>query len=199
MIRKLLSLTIALALLLMPCLALAEDYQSYAAGDGSLSFFYPEGWLLLSRENIDSVLDIASELEGMADLVETARAQIEQTGVIVLIDETGLNNINLQIQDVGMTLSGDMLLELEPTLQSSISASLSGVSFYDPEIVEINGTETLLMQYAYTMAGFDFSVVQAYMPVGTKLAVATLTCSSEERLSPGVEALGVILGALQAS
>ena len=30
MIRKLLSLTIALALLLMPCLALAEDYQSYA-------------------------------------------------------------------------------------------------------------------------------------------------------------------------
>ena len=76
MIRKLLSLTIALALLLMPCLALAEDYQSYAAGDGSLSFFYPEGWLLLSRENIDSVLDIASELEGMADLVEPARAQI---------------------------------------------------------------------------------------------------------------------------
>ena len=129
MIRKLLSLTIALALLLMPCLALAEDYQSYAAGDGSLSFFYPEGWLLLSRENIDSVLDIASELEGMADLVETARAQIEQTGVIVLIDETGLNNINLQIQDVGMTLSGDMLLELEPTLQSSISASENPCSF----------------------------------------------------------------------
>lgn len=199
MIRKLLSLTIALALLLMPCLALAEDYQSYAAGDGSLSFFYPEGWLLLSRDNIDSVLDTASTIEGMADLVETARAQIEQTGVIVLIDETGLNNINLQIQDVGMTLSGDMLLELEPTLQSSISASLSGVSFYDPEIVEINGTETLLMQYAYTMAGFDFSVVQAYMPTGTKLAVATLTCSSEEQLSPGAEALGVILGALQAS
>ena len=196
MIRKLLSLTIALALLLMPCLALAEDYQSYAAGDGSLSFFYPEGWLLLSRENIDSVLDIASELEGMADLVETARAQIEQTGVIVLIDETGLNNINLQIQDVGMTLSGDMLLELEPTLQSSISASLSGVSFYDPEIVEINGTETLLMQYAYTMAGFDFSVVQAYMSMDTKLAVTTLTCSSEDQLSPGAEALGVILGSL---
>ena len=199
MIRKLLSLTIALALLLMPCLALAEDYQSYAAGDGSLSFFYPEGWLLLSRENIDSVLDIASELEGMAGLVETARAQIEQTGVIVLIDETGLNNINLQIQDVGMTLSGDMLLELEPTLQSSISASLSGVSFYDPEIVEINGTETLLMQYAYTMAGFDFSVVQAYMSMDTKLAVTTLTCSSEDQLSPGAEALGVILGSLTAS
>lgn len=199
MTRKLLSLVVVLVLLLTPCLTLAEDYQSYAAGDGSLSFFYPEGWLLLSRENIDSVLDIASELEGMADLVETARAQIEQTGVIVLIDETGLNNINLQIQDVGMTLSGDMLLELEPTLQSSISASLSGVSFYDPEIVEINGTETLLMQYAYTMAGFDFSVVQAYMPTGTKLAVATLTCSSEEQLSPGAEALGVILGGLQAS
>lgn len=50
------------------------------------------------------------------------------------------------------------------------------------------------MQYAYTMAGFDFSVVQAYMPTGTKLAVATLTCSSEEQLSPGAEALGVILG-----
>lgn len=153
----------------------------------------------MSRENIDSVLDIASELEGMAGLVETARAQIEQTGIIVLIDETGLNNINLQIQDVGMTLSGDMMLAMAPTLQSSISDSLSGVSFYDPEVVEVNGTETLLMQYAYTMAGFDFSVVQAYMPTGTKLAVATLTCSSEEQLSPGAEALGVILGALQAS
>ena len=199
MIRKLLSLTIALALLLTPCLTLAESYQSYAAEDGSLSFLYPEGWLLLSRENIDSVLDIASELEGMAGLVETARAQIEQTGIIVLIDETGLNNINLQIQDVGMTLSGDMMLAMAPTLQSSISDSLSGVSFYDPEVVEVNGTETLLMQYAYTMAGFDFSVVQAYMPTGTKLAVATLTCSSEEQLSPGAEALGVILGALQAS
>src|SRR5699024_6784099 len=116
MTRKLLSLTIALALLLMPCLALAEDYQSYAAGDGSLSFFYPEGWLLLSRENIDSVLDIASELEGMAGLVETARAQIEQTGIIVLIDETGLNNINLQIQSVGMSLTGDIMLAMAPTL-----------------------------------------------------------------------------------
>lgn len=50
MTRKPLSLVLALALLLMPFLALAESYQSYTAEDGSLSFFYPEGWLLLSRE-----------------------------------------------------------------------------------------------------------------------------------------------------
>lgn len=199
MTRKPLSLVLALALLLMPFLALAESYQSYTAEDGSLSFSYPEGWLLLSRENIDSVLDNASTVEGMSDLVETARAQIEQTGIIVLIDETGLNNINLQIQDVGMALTGDTLLALAPTFQSGISDTLSGVSFDDPEVIEVNGTEALVMQYAYTMAGFDFSVVQAYMSMDTKLAVTTLTCSSEDQLSPGAEALGVILGSLTAS
>ena len=199
MTRKLLSLVMALALLLTPFLALAEGYQSYTAEDGSLSFPYPEDWLLLSKENIDSVLDTASTIEGMSELVETARVQIEQTGIIVLIDETGVNNINLQIQDAGMALTGDMLLALSPTLQSGISDSLGDVSFDDPQVIEVNGTETLVMQYAYTMAGFDFSVVQAYMSVGTKLVVSTLTCSSEDQLSPGAEALDIILGGLKVS
>lgn len=196
MTRKPLSLVLALALLLMPFLALAESYQSYTAEDGSLSFFYPEGWLLLSRENIDSVLDNASTVEGMSDLVETARAQIEQTGIIVLIDETGLNNINLQLQDTGMELSGDTLMALAPSLQSAIEGSLEGVTFYDPELMDINGTDALLMQCSYTLAGIDFQQLQAYMSMGTRLAVVTLTCSSQDRFSAGAETLGVILGSL---
>ena len=194
MIKKL--LTLALMLLLVPCLALAESYQSYAAEDGSLSFLYPEDWLLLSKENIDSVLDAAATVEGVAEMAEAARTQIEQMGMIVLVDETGLNNINLQLQDTGMELSGDTLMALAPSLQSAIEGSLEGVTFHDPELMDINGTDALLMQCSYTLARIDFQQLQAYMSMGTRLAVVTLTCSSEDRFSAGAETLGVILGSL---
>ena len=177
MTRKLLSLLVALALLVMPCLTLAEEYQTYVSEDESVAFLYPSDWILLSRENIDTIIDAAATVEDVAELAQIARTQIEQLGIIVLMDATGANNINFQHQNAGVALSGDDLMNLAPSLQSNISASIDGVSFYDPELMDINGTDAMLLQYTYAMAGIDFTGLQVYMPVGTELAICTLTSS----------------------
>ena len=196
MTRKLLSLLVALALLVMPCLTLAEEYQTYVSEDESVAFLYPSDWILLSRENIDTIIDAAATVEDVAELAQIARTQIEQLGIIVLMDATGANNINFQHQNAGVALSGDDLMNLVPSLQSNISASIDGVSFYDPELMDINGTEAMLLQYTYAMAGIDFTGLQVYLPVGTELAICTLTSSAED-ISAGAEAVGIIVGSLE--
>lgn len=196
MTRKLLSLLVALALLVMPCLTLAEEYQTYVSEDESVAFLYPSDWILLSRENIDTIIDAAATVEDVAELAQIARTQIEQLGIIVLMDATGANNINFQHQNAGVALSGDDLMNLAPSLQSNISASIDGVSFYDPELMDINGTDAMLLQYTYTMAGIDFTGLQVYLPVGTELAICTLTSSAGD-ISAGAEAVGIIVGSLE--
>lgn len=196
MTRKLLSLLVALALLVMPCLTLAEEYQTYVSEDESVAFLYPSDWILLSRENIDTIIDAAATVEDVAELAQIARTQIEQLGIIVLMDATGANNINFQHQNAGVALSGDDLMNLAPSLQSNISASIDGVSFYDPELMDINGTDAMLLQYTYTMAGIDFTGLQVYLPVGTELVICTLTSSAGD-ISAGAEAVGIIVGSLE--
>lgn len=114
MTKKLLSLLVAFALLAMPCLTLAEEYQTYVSEDQSVTFLYPSDWILLSRENIDTIIDAAATVEEVAELAQTARTQIEQLGIIVLMDATGANNINFQHQNAGVALSGDDLMNLAP-------------------------------------------------------------------------------------
>ena len=196
MTRKLLSLLVALALLVMPCLTLAEEYQTYVSEDESVAFLYPSDWILLSRENIDTIIDAAATVEDVAELAQIARTQIEQLGIIVLMDATGANKINFQHQNAGVALSGDDLMNLAPSLQSNISASIDGVSFYDPELMDINGTDAMLLQYTYAMAGIDFTGLQVYLPVGTELAICTLTSSAGD-ISAGAEAVGIIVGSLE--
>ena len=196
MTRKLLSLLVALALLVMPCLTLAEEYQTYVSEDESVAFLYPSDWILLSRENIDTIIDAAATVEDVAELAQIARTQIEQLGIIVLMDATGANNINFQHQNAGVALRGDDLMNLAPSLQRNISASIDGVSFYDPELMDINGTDAMLLQYTYAMAGIDFTGLQVYMPVGTELALCTLTSSAAD-ISAGAEAVGIIMGSLE--
>lgn len=101
MTKKLLSLLIAFALLATPCLMLAEEYQPYVSEDKSVTFLYPSDWILLSQENIDTIIDAAATVEEVAELAQTARTQIEQLGIIVLMDATGANNINFQHQNAG--------------------------------------------------------------------------------------------------
>lgn len=72
MTKKLLSLLVAFALLAMPCLTLAEEYQTYVSEDKSVTFLYPSDWILLSRENIDTIIDAAATVEEVAELAQTA-------------------------------------------------------------------------------------------------------------------------------
>ena len=164
--------------------------------DKSVTFLYPSDWILLSRENIDTMIDAAATVEEVAELAQTARTQIEQLGIIVLMAATGANNINFQHQNAGVALSGDDLMNLSSSLQSNISSAIGGVSFYDPELMAIGGTDAMLLQYVYTMAGIDFTGMQVYMPVGTELAICTLTSSAED-ISAGAEAVGIIMGSLE--
>ena len=78
MTKKLLSLLVAFALLAMPCLTLAEEYQTYVSEDKSVTFLYPSDWILLSRENIDTMIDAAATVEEVAELEDTVEELPEE-------------------------------------------------------------------------------------------------------------------------
>ena len=199
MMKKWLIWFMAAAMVFLPLMAEAEDapYLSYVSQDGSISFLYPDTWTLLSQENLDTVLDIAQNMEELSGLMDTARAQIEQYGMILLMSEDYLSNINLILQNVGAEMTSDLLLAAAPSIQTSISSSVSGVSFdSDPEIMDINGRPALVIQYGYTVAGVDLFGVQVYMAVDTQLCLCTLTTSVQDA-SDDLEAMGVILGSFQ--
>ncbi len=199
MMKKWLIWFMAAAMAFLPLMAEAEDapYLSYVSQDGSISFLYPDTWTLLSQENLDTVLDIAQNMEELSGLMDTARAQIEQYGMILLMSEDYLSNINLILQNVGAEMTSDLLLAAAPSIQTSISSSISGVSFdSDPEIMDINGRPALLIQYGYVVSGVELFGVQVYMSVGTQLCLCTLTTSVQDA-SDELEAMGVILGSFQ--
>ena len=199
MMKKWLIWFMAAAMAFLPLMAEAEDvpYLSYSSQDGSISFLYPDTWTLLSQENLDTVLDIAQNMEELSGLMDTARAQIEQYGMILLMSEDYLSNINLILQNVDAEMTSDLLLAAAPSIQTSINSSISRVSFdSDPEIMDINGRPALVIQYGYTVAGVELFGVQVYMAVGTQLCLCTLTTSVQDA-SDELEAMGVILGSFQ--
>lgn len=205
--KKILSVLLALAMLLMPVLSLAEaaamlaaDYTTYTHTDDQYSFMYPNSWTLLNAENVETVLDAISETEDeqLAQMIATYGPQLQQSGMIMLLNETGLTNVNVVAQYVGMRATDDVLLSLAPQLVSQLSNAMAGIEFVNEgTIVKLGENTGLMLEYQYTLSGTDMYGVQVYISGETDLYIFTYTCAAIDELVSTSEEFGFMLGSLQ--
>lgn len=201
MMKRMVCVLMACLVLALPTLCLAQEtgYETYNDPDGRFSFLYPDDWTLLSKETIDEIMNVATELgdENLAAVVESVKPQLEMVDMVMLMGPDAGTNINVVCQDTGMELSADTLLALSGTLQSQLSAQLEGLSFIEePSLIDVGDGQALLLQYAYSLAGQDLVGVQAYRSNGSDLYIFTLTTSAD--LAEGyAETFGFVLGSTQ--
>jgi hypothetical protein len=205
--KKILSVLLALAMLLVPVLSMAEaaeelaaDYSIYTHTDEQYAFAYPNNWILLTAENIETVLDAVSETEDeqLAQMIATYGPQVQQTGMIMLLNETGMTNVNVLAQYVGMRATDDTLLTLAPQLVSQLSNVMEGIEFINEgTIVELGENTGLMIEYQYTLADTNMYGVQAYIPGETDLYIVTYTCAAPAELEATSIDLGFMLNSLK--
>lgn len=204
--KKFLSLLMVLALALLPVLSLAEAaeeidvaYTTYTHTTGSYSFMYPENWFLLNAENIQAILESTAESGNaeLAQLVEAYGPQIQQMDMVMVLSETGMTNVNVVCQPVGMQATDEVLLTLAPTLVQQLSSSFEGIEFVDEgSIINLGNKNGMMVEYNYELAGTSMHGVQVYVSGATDLYVFTYTCTDENELSATAEDFGFMLGSL---
>ena len=202
--KKILSVLLALAMLLMPVLSLAEaaamlaaDYTTYTHTDDQYSFMYPNSWTLLNAENVETVLDAISETEDeqLAQMIATYGPQLQQSGMIMLLNETGLTNVNVIAQPVGMRATDEVLLSLAPTVVSQLSSTFEGIEFVNEGvIINLGDKNGLIVEYSYTLAGTEMQGAQVYVSGETDMYIFTYTCAAADEVSATSREFGFMLG-----
>ena len=137
--KKLLSVLMALALVLVPVLSLADAvetlepaYLQYTHTDDQYSFMYPDTWTLLNKENIQTIMEaVDAEADAeLAQMIATYGPQIQQSDMVMLLSETGLTNVNAVAQYVGMHASDNDLLSLAPSLVAQLSGAMAKTAIW---------------------------------------------------------------------
>ena len=196
--KKIFCLLAVICLMLSPVLALAVDYDNYgiyANEDGSCGFAYPDGWMVLSKENLDALWAQAQKMgdEEFQAIMENARPQMEELGMVMLMNETMESNISVIRQEMGMSITPEALLASVPMIQEQLAASLGNVQFaQEPSLVEIEAGQAMLIPYVYEMLDRQLMGVQAYVGVGTGLYTFTLTANPSDEDAFSV--FGFVLG-----
>lgn len=199
--KKLLSMIMAMMMLAMPVLAMAEDaeWSTYTDPNGNYSFNYPTGWTVLDEESIDKIMETADTMgdEQLSAMVQQYAPQIKQSGMVILITDDMTNNVNIVRQDMGMELDDTMMEMLATMLPSQLEAQMEGIEWLaDPSYVDLAEGKALLLQYSYELAGVKIVGVQAYAGVGTVLYAFTLTTAGGD-VEAAAEDFGFMLGSAQ--
>ena len=196
--KKLLSLLVIVMVVCLPALGLAGD-AGYADPDGRFAFPCPDGWTVLSQENIEDVLKAAEIIqdETFQQMLEAVKPQIEQLGIIILMNADCTCNINVICQNGAAGLTGETLLAAADTLKKQLSAQFDDITFLDePSVYELGDWKPMMLAYEYSIVGIDMSAVQAYLPKDDSLLVFTLTAQSGQE-EQGMSALMEVLLGLE--
>ena len=198
--KSILALMMALVLMMMPVLSMAETaFQTYTHTNDQYTVQYPANWILLNAENITSIMEMmdTSEDEQLAQMISAYGPQVQQLDMVMIINETGLTNVNLVCQEVGMNLNGEQLMSMAPALVSQLSNSMAGIQFVDEgSLIDVNGTESLKMAYVMEVAGAQMCGVQVYIPGSTAIYIVTYTCNNADELEATREDFNAMLGTL---
>jgi len=199
--KKILSLLLAMAMLLTPVLSLAEEaFNIYTAPDGSYGFAYPADWSVLTLETLDELI-AASENEGYKSAMGNLRSQIEELGMIILMSEDMISNINIVPQDTGAEVTNEMVAALEESAIAELTASMEGITFpTQPSMLDLDdGRQALLVQYSVPLfEEYSLFGAQAYVGVGNTLFLFTMT-SEPDRAEADAQVLGIVIGSTHAN
>lgn len=205
--KKLLSVLMALALMLVPVLSMADAVETleaaclqYTHTDDQYSFMYPDTWTLLNKENIQAIME-AADAEAdpqVAQMLDTYGPQVQQSDMVMLISETGLTNVNMIAQYVGMHAGDEELLALAPNLVAQLSNAMTGIEFVDEgSIIELDGFNALMVEYNLELAGTSMHGAQVYASGAENLYIITYTCSGPDEAVATSEDFSMMLNSLQ--
>lgn len=178
--KRLFSVLVILVMLLVPVLSVAEATASYTHTNGQFTFQYPAGWTLLNKETISTLMDMVEDYgdEQLNALMNTYGPAIRQADMVMLINETGMANITIAAQEVGVRLDADTLEAMAPLLVNQMSATMDGLRFQNEgTVVTVKGNSCLLLEYGYELAGQMLYGAQLYVPGATSLYCLGYTCS----------------------
>ena len=198
MMKRMLSLVLALMMLILPCASMAEqNYKVYSDPAGRFSFCYPFDWTLLSKDTIDELFEIAKTQgdEEYQAVIEQAYPQIEATGMIMLMSEDMTSNINVVLQPVGMEGSPELLMAISDMLCSQLQQSAAGELEFlnEPYLLDITeDRKVMAIEYVNRVIGMEMYGMQIYETVGTDMMVYTLTTADSS--FDAAETLGYVVG-----
>lgn len=189
--KKLLSL--ALALMLLPgctaALAETEGYTFYQHPTLGYTLEYPGIWLALDSTNIEELMTSMSDNEAMAGLdMASLIPLISQQQMIMFVGLNG-TNVNIVMQDVGMSLTAEQFLPMMPQMGQQVIQSLPGATLMDSgSLYEVNGKQYCQLCAAYELNGSQIYAFQFYGFSGTAMILVTLTLNAAASDVDAVEA-----------
>ncbi|MBE5803489.1 MAG: DUF1795 domain-containing protein [Clostridiales bacterium] len=203
MMKKFFSVFVALVLALLPVVSMAEtaEYLTYTHPDGQYSFMYPSNWIVLSEENIEYILTVAAKQGDaqLAQMAETYGPTIRQSGMVILLSETGMTNVNVAFTNVGMRASDEVLLTLAPAMMSQLSTVAENIQFIEEgTIIDLGDKNGMMLEYVYELSGIQMHGIQVYVSGAADMYTFTYTCVDADELEATAEDFGFMLGSLTA-
>lgn len=205
--KKFLSVLLVLALLVLPVVSMAEaaettddffaNYETYTHTNDQYSLFYPKTWTVLNADMIETIMTAMtdSQDEQLAQLAAQYGPQIKQTDMVMFISETGMSNVNVVCQYVGLNIDEDQLLLLAPGFTAELAKVMEGIEFINEgSIMDLATCKAMLLEYTYTLSGMEMYGAQAYVPVDDDMYIFTYNCSDAGEINTTAEDFGVMLG-----
>ena len=207
--RKGLSLLIAMLMILVPALAVAEEaadmtYTTYKNPTNGYAIDYPESWTLVSKETMQSVMDSIAggetKIDGLdSSKLEAYKAQIESMDMVMFISPDGAVNANVTYQAVPAKIASEQILkQVCPLVKQQFEGVFQNYKeMANPQAVTVGDLEYVETAGQYTLSGAGFIMLQAYYC--TDSALYTVTYTIDDSMNPDKEAIDAISTAMLAS
>ena len=182
--KKFVALLLALLMLLVSTASLAEEAEvlSYTNKEGGYSFSYPAKMLLLSKENVQELLDQMTDpsysMEGMnEEAIRQNADQVRQMDMVMLMYASGVFNYNVVYQDTGVQLNNDLVLSaLCPQFTAQYKMIYPDLTMGDEgSIYTLGDKEYVTQSLQLTANGIPMTMVILYAVNGTYLYNVTFT------------------------
>jgi hypothetical protein len=177
-------------LFLVPVFAAAETaseitYATYQNQTNGYSIDYPEAWTVLSKENLQPIMDSITsgetQIAGMdGSVLESYKAQIESMDMVMFVSEDGAFNTNIAYQAVPMKYSSDDIVNtMYPAVLQQFQSMFSDYTpLSDPQVETVGDIEYVEIAGQYTLSGVTYVMLQAYYSTDSVLYSVTFTINS---------------------
>jgi len=187
MMKKPLATLLALALLLTPVLAMAEGIligpNQYTHADNLYSFQYPDGWTVMDKQYIEALVELGSGLEedeNFAQFISQYGSIVEETDMLMLLNEDGATNVSISYYETGMPADDAVLLMMSKGVVEQFRTNMPDVVFLNEgALADIGANRVAMIEYTYTTYGMELYGAQAFISGTDKLYSLTFTSTSD--------------------
>lgn len=180
--KKLLSILLVLVML-VPALSLAEGSSIYThEEDPYYRCAYPEGWTVLTKETVDSLVDLGAAVNDN-ELLASYVDQVKTMDITMFMSPTMSDFVVIMAQPLGIDMPADQLIPLlQPTFLQQFQAIY-------PSMLAVNDGEVLhkgnndFAKLAYTLPEPGDLDMCFYVIVLDKTMYASILVSSSESVT----------------